>query len=61
MDLREIGLEAVDWILLAEVRDRWRAFVNTVMNALVPLKAKFSWLSECTVSSLTMTVLSTGI
>jgi hypothetical protein len=25
MDLREIGLGGVDWILLAEDRDRWRA------------------------------------
>jgi hypothetical protein len=32
MDLREIGLGSVDWIQLAQVRDRWRALVNTVMN-----------------------------
>jgi hypothetical protein len=31
MDLREIGLEGVDWIRLAQVRDRWRV-VNAVMN-----------------------------
>jgi hypothetical protein len=32
MDLREIGWESVDWIQLAQDRDRWRALVNTVMN-----------------------------
>jgi hypothetical protein len=31
-DLREIGLGSVDWIQLAQDRDRWRALVNTVMN-----------------------------
>jgi hypothetical protein len=32
MDLREIGLRGVDWIRLAQVRDRWRAVVSAVMN-----------------------------
>jgi hypothetical protein len=32
MDLREIGFGDVDWIDLAQDRDRWRALVNTVMN-----------------------------
>jgi hypothetical protein len=32
MDLREIGWASVDWIQLAQDRDRWRAVVNTVMN-----------------------------
>jgi hypothetical protein len=36
MDLREIGFGDVDWIDLAQDRDRWRALVNTVMNLLVP-------------------------
>jgi hypothetical protein len=36
MDLREIGFENVDWIHLAQDRDRWRAVVNTVMNLQVP-------------------------
>jgi hypothetical protein len=36
MDLREIGFEDVDWINLAQDRDRWRALVNTVMNLRVP-------------------------
>jgi hypothetical protein len=36
MDLREIRLEGVDWIHLAQYRDRRRALVNTIMNHLVP-------------------------
>jgi hypothetical protein len=32
MDLREIGLGGVDWIQLAQDRDRWRAVVSAVMN-----------------------------
>jgi hypothetical protein len=36
MDLREIGFRDVDWIHLAQDRDRWRALVNTVMNLQFP-------------------------
>jgi hypothetical protein len=36
MDLWEIGFGDVDWIHLAQDRDRWRALVNTVMNLRVP-------------------------
>jgi hypothetical protein len=36
MNLREIGWDGVDWIDLAQDRDQWRAFVNTVMNLQVP-------------------------
>jgi hypothetical protein len=32
MDLRETGWGSVDWIQLAQDRDRWRGLVNTVMN-----------------------------
>jgi hypothetical protein len=32
MDLRKIGLGCVDWIRLAQDRDRWRAVVSAVMN-----------------------------
>jgi hypothetical protein len=28
MDLGEIGWDGMDWIDLAQDRDRWRAFVN---------------------------------
>jgi hypothetical protein len=32
MDLGEIGLGGVDWIQLAQDRDRWQAVVSAVMN-----------------------------
>jgi hypothetical protein len=32
MDLREIDLRGVEWIRLAQDRDRWRAVVSAVMN-----------------------------
>jgi hypothetical protein len=36
MDLREIEWGGMDWIDLAQNRDRWRVLVNTVMNLRVP-------------------------
>jgi hypothetical protein len=36
MDLQEVGWEGVDWIDMAQGRDRWRAVVNAVMNLRVP-------------------------
>jgi hypothetical protein len=42
MDLREIGLGCVDWIRLAQDRDRWRAVVSAVMN--LGVLAPRSWL-----------------
>jgi hypothetical protein len=36
IDLREICFGDVDWINLAQARDKWRAVVNTVMNLRVP-------------------------
>jgi len=36
MDNREIGLEGVDWMHLAQNRDQWRAVVNTVLELRLP-------------------------
>jgi hypothetical protein len=40
MDLQEVGWESVDWIDMAQDRDRWRALVNAVMNLRVPYNAR---------------------
>jgi len=32
MDLQEVGCECMNWIDLAQDRDRWQTLVNAVMN-----------------------------
>jgi len=36
MDLQDVRWESMDWMNLAQDRDRWWAFVNAVMNLQVP-------------------------
>jgi hypothetical protein len=36
MDLLEVRCESMDWIKLAQDRDRWWALENVVMNLRVP-------------------------
>jgi hypothetical protein len=36
MDLGEVGLVEVDWIDLAQDRNRWKALVNSILNLRFP-------------------------
>jgi hypothetical protein len=36
MDIQEIGCGGMDWIKLAQARDRWQALVTAVINLWVP-------------------------
>ena len=36
MDLQKVGSGCMDWIGLAQDRDRWRSLVSAVMNLRVP-------------------------
>jgi hypothetical protein len=39
MDLKEVRFEGVEWINVAQDKDRWRTLVNAVMNFRVPSNA----------------------
>jgi hypothetical protein len=36
MDLQEVGCEGMDWINMAQDRERWRVLVNVVKNLRIP-------------------------
>jgi hypothetical protein len=40
MELTEVGWGGVNWIGLAQDKEKWRAFVNAVMNTRVLLNAR---------------------
>ncbi|KAJ4441993.1 hypothetical protein ANN_11857 [Periplaneta americana] len=42
MDLREMGYDCIDWINLAQDRDRWQGYVGVSMNLGMPFKWKLT-------------------
>ena len=60
MDLQEVGCGYVDWIGLAQGRDRWRSLVSEVMNLRVPQNAE-NFLTSCKPVSFSRRTLHHGV
>ena len=60
MDLQEVGCAYVDWIGLAQDRDRWRMLVSAVMNLRVPKNAG-NFLTSCKPVSFSRRTLHHGV
>ena len=60
MDLQEVGCGYVDWIWLAQDRDRWRTLVSAVMNLRVSSNAG-NFLTSCKPVSFSRRTLHHGV
>ena len=60
MDLQEVGCVYMDWIGLAQDRDKWRMLVSVVMNLRVTLNVG-SFLTSCRSVSFSRRTLHHGV